>query len=36
LSEDRVKAGEKLLRLLEKCGFPFRAALWLYLTEAEE
>jgi hypothetical protein len=24
------------LRLLGKHGFPFRAALWLYLSEAEE
>ncbi len=31
-----LKAGEKLLHLLGKRGFPFRAALWIYLSEAEE
>jgi hypothetical protein len=31
-----IKIGESLLRLLREQRFPFRAALWLYLSEAEE
>ena len=36
MSEQMLKAGEKLLHLLGRRGFPFRAALWIYLSEAEE
>jgi len=36
VSEEMLKAGEKLLRLLGKRSFPFRAALWIYLSDAEE
>jgi hypothetical protein len=36
LTEDMREGGEKLLRLLQKRQFPFRAALWLYMSEAEE
>jgi hypothetical protein len=31
-----IKAGGNLLRLLSERRFPFRAALWLYLSEAQE
>jgi hypothetical protein len=36
LTEDMREGGEKLLRLLQKRQFPFRSALWLYMSEAEE
>jgi len=36
LPEEMLKAGENLLRLLDKRRFALRAALWLYLSEAEE
>jgi hypothetical protein len=36
LPEEMLKAGENLLRLLHKHRFALRAALWLYLSEAEE
>ena len=36
MTEQMIKAGEKLLRLLSEQRFPFRAALWLYLSEAQE
>jgi hypothetical protein len=36
LTEQMIKIGENLLRLLSERRFPLRAALWLYLCEAEE
>src|SRR5262249_42090448 len=36
LTEEMLKSGEKVLQLLRKRRFPFRAALWIYLSEAEE
>ena len=36
LTEDMRTAGEKLVRILQKRQFPFRTALWLYMSEAEE
>ena len=36
MTERMLKSGEQLLRLLRKRRFPFRAALWIYLSEAEE
>jgi hypothetical protein len=36
LTEQVIKAGASLLRLLNERRFPVRAALWLYLSEARE
>ena len=36
MTEQMIKAGETLIHLLRKHKFTFRAALWLYLSEAEE
>jgi hypothetical protein len=36
MTEQMIKAGETLILLLKKHRFAFRAALWLYLSEAEE
>jgi hypothetical protein len=36
LTEQMIKVGGNLLRLLGERRFPLRAALWLYLTEAQE
>ena len=36
MTEQMIKAGQTLLRLLREHRFAFRAALWLYLSEAEE
>lgn len=36
MTEEMLKSGEKLLRLLRKRRFSLRAALWIYLSEAEE
>ena len=36
LTEQMIKAGGNLLRMLSERRFPFRAALWLYLSEAQE
>ena len=36
LIEKMLDSGERLLQLLRKRRFPFRAALWIYLSEAEE
>ena len=36
LTETMIQSGKSLLRMLRKQRFPFRAALWLYLSEAEE
>jgi hypothetical protein len=36
LTEKMIKVGGNLLRLLGERRFPLRAALWLYLTEAQE
>ena len=36
LFEKMLVSGETLLQILRKRQFPFRAALWIYLSEAEE
>jgi len=36
MTEQMINAGEILIHLLRKHRFAFRAALWLYLSEAEE
>jgi hypothetical protein len=36
LTESMLNSGESLLRLLRSRRFPFRSALWIYLSEAEE
>lgn len=36
MSEQMIQIGATLLRLLNERRFPLRAALWLYLCEAEE
>ena len=36
LTERMLESGENLLRLLRSQRFPFRSALWIYLSEAEE
>jgi hypothetical protein len=36
MNEMMLKSGEKLLQALRKRRFPFQAALWVYLSEAEE
>jgi hypothetical protein len=36
LTEQMIKVGGNLLRLLSERRFPLRAALWLYLSEAQE
>jgi hypothetical protein len=36
MTEKMLETGERLLQVLRKRRFPFRAALWIYLSEAEE
>jgi len=36
MTEQMINAGKTLIYLLKKHRFAFRAALWLYLSEAEE
>ena len=36
LTEQMIKVGGNLLRLLKERRFPLRAALWVYLSEAQE